>query len=100
MGCGSSDDIEEFIKLDNSKGEAFAAGGDDCAAKAKVVGEWRAKNTKHYDELRKGLGEKYKDGPPEKYKADLKKNSKSVMGAMMKCTNDPAFSKMMDDTTK
>ncbi len=100
MGCGSSGDIEEFIKLDNSKGVAFEAGGDDCAAKAKVVGEWRKQNTKHYNELRKGLGEKYKDGPPKEYKADLKKNSKSVMSAMMKCASDPAFSKMMDETTE
>ncbi len=98
MGCGSGGDIEEFVKLDNSKGVAFAAGGDDCAAKAKSVGDWRKKNTKRYKELRKSLGEKYKKGPPEKYKDDLTKNKKAVMDAMMKCSNDPAFGKMMDET--
>ncbi len=99
VGCGSSDDIGEFVKLDNTKGVAFEAGGDDCVAKAKSVGEWRKKNTKRYNELRKALGEKYKKGPPEKYKEELAKNGKSVMDAMMKCSNDPAFGKMMDETT-
>lgn len=98
MGCGSDGDIEEFVKLDNGKGEAFAVGGDDCVAKAKSVGDWRKKNTKKYNELRKSLGEKYKKGPPDKFKADLKKNSKAVMDAMVKCSNDPVFGKMMDDT--
>jgi hypothetical protein len=99
MGCGSGGDIEEFVKLDNSKGVAFEVGGDDCVAKAKSVGEWRKKNTKHYNELRESLGKKYKEGPPEKYKEDLTKNKKAVMGAMMKCSNDPAFSAMMDETS-
>lgn len=92
-------DIEEFVKLDNEKGVVFAVGGDDCAVKAKSVGEWRKNNTKHYNELRKTLGEKYQAGPPEKYKEELAKNKDSVMGAMMKCAKDPAFDKMMADTS-
>lgn len=100
LGCGSDGAIEEFVKLDNSKGEAFAAGGEDCAAKAKVVGEWRKKNTKRYDEIRDSLKDKYKEGPPEKYKADLTKNKKAVRSAMMACSNDPAFGAMMDETSK
>ena len=98
MGCGSGGNIEEFVKLDNSKGVAFEVGGDDCVAKAKSVGDWRKKNTKRYDELRKSLADEYKKGPPEKYKEDLGKNKKSVMNAMMKCSSDPAFGKMMDET--
>ncbi len=98
MGCGSDGDIEAFVKLDTEKGAAFEVGGDDCVAKAKSVGEWRKKNTKKYNEMRKSLAKDYKEGPPDKYKAALKKNKKSVMGAMMKCSNDPIFGKMMDDT--
>lgn len=49
-GCskGGSGDIEAFIKLDTDKAAAFAVGGEDCAAKAKSVGEWRSKNTANY----------------------------------------------------
>ncbi len=96
--CGGGGDIDDFVKLDTEKGKAFEVGGDDCAAKAEAVGEWRKNNAKKYSEMRKALGEKYKDGPPEAHKEQLQTNKKAVMGAMMKCTNDLAFSKMMDET--
>lgn len=34
----------------------------------------------------------------KKYGDQMKANKKAVMDAMFACTNDPAFSKMMDDT--
>ncbi len=95
---GCSGDVDAFVKLDTEKAAAFEAGGDDCAAKAKSVGEWRKNNTKRYDELRMSLKDKYKDGPPEKHKDQLEKNKKAVVGNLMKCVNDEAFSKMMDET--
>ena len=96
--CGGGSDIESFVKLDTDKGKAFEVGGDDCTAKAEAVGAWRTKNTAKYNEMRKSLATKYKDGPPAEHKEQLKKNKNSVMNAMLKCTNDPAFSKMMDET--
>ena len=38
-GAGGAD-VEAFMKLDSDKAVAFAAGGTDCEAKAKSVGEW------------------------------------------------------------
>jgi hypothetical protein len=99
---GGGGDVAAFMKLDTEKGEAFKAGGDDCAAKAKSVGDWRSKNTAKYKELQNKLKKEWPDGPPkdvkEKYGDQMKANKKAVMDAMMACTNDPAFSKMMDDT--
>lgn len=95
-------DIDAFMKLEADKAAAFNAGGDDCAAKAKSVGDWRTKNTAKYKEMQKKLNDKWPDGPPkdvkEKYGDQMKAHKRAVMDAMMKCTNDPAFSKMMDDT--
>ena len=98
VACGSGGDIEEFMKLDTSKGKAFEVGGDDCDAKAKSVREWRTKNTKRYDELREALGKKYKKGPPDKYKDQLQKNKSAVMDNMMKCMDNEAFGKAIDET--
>lgn len=101
---GGSGDVEAFMKLDTEKAAAFNAGGDDCVAKAKSVGDWRTKNTAKYKEIQKKLNKEWPDGPPkdikEKYGDTMKANKKAVMSAMMSCSNDPAFSKMMDDTTK
>ena len=100
--CGKGGDIDAFMKLDTDKAKAFDAGGDDCVAKAKSVGDWRTAHTKDYKAMQKKLADQYKGPPPadvmEKYGAQIKANKKSVMDAMMKCTSDPAFSKMMDDT--
>lgn len=98
-GCGSDGEIEAFVKLDTEKAAAFEEGGDDCDAKAKSVGEWRKQNTKRYNEMRKALGQKYKDGPPEKYKEQLGKNKKAVTSNLMKCMDNEAFGKMMDETS-
>jgi len=99
---GGSGDVAAFMTLDTEKAAAFNAGGEDCVAKAKSVGEWRTKNTARYKELQNKLKAEWPDGPPkdvkEKYGETMKANKKAVMGAMMTCTNDPAFSKMMDDT--
>lgn len=100
-GAGGAE-VEAFVKLDTDKAAAFDTGGDDCAAKAKVVGEWRKAHTADYNKMRKALSEKWGKEPPkdvqDKYGEQMKKNKKSVIGATMKCANDPAFSKMMDDT--
>jgi hypothetical protein len=103
LGCGGgSSDIDAFMTLDTEKAAAFEVGGKDCAAKAKSVGDWRSKNTARYDEMRKKLNDEWPKGPPkdvqEKYGDQMKKNKKAVMEAMLECSNDPAFSKMMDDT--
>ncbi|HLL22331.1 MAG TPA: hypothetical protein VK427_09380 [Kofleriaceae bacterium] len=99
---GGGGDFDAFLKLDTEKAAAFNVGGKDCAAKAKSVGEWRAKNTAKYNELRKSLGKQWPDGPPkdiqEKHGETMKANKQAVMGAMLDCSNDPTFSKMMDDT--
>ena len=102
LGCGGSSDIDAFMQLDTEKAAAFEVGGKDCAAKAKSVGEWRSKNTARYDEIRKKLNAEWSKGPPkdvqEKYGEQMKKNKRSVMDAMLACSSDPDFSKMMDDT--
>jgi hypothetical protein len=104
-GCGKGDptaEFEAFMKLDGEKATAFAAGGADCAAKAKVVGEWRTKNAGRYKQLRATLAEAWPKGPPkalqEKHGEAMKANKAAVMDAMMTCTNDPAFDAMMDAT--
>ncbi len=95
-------EVDAFMKLDTDKAAAFAAGGDDCVAKAKSVGDWRTKNTAKYKEIQKKLNAEWPKGPPkdvqDKYGVQMKSNKRAVMDAMMKCTNDPAFDKMMDDT--
>lgn len=100
--CGGGGDIEAFIKLDTAKAEAFAAGGDDCVAKAKSVREWRSKHNAEYKSTQKKLQEKYPDGPPkdvlEKHGEQIKKNKQAVMGAMVKCTNTPEFDAAIDET--
>jgi hypothetical protein len=99
---GGGGDIDAFMKLDTEKAAAFKAGGEDCVAKAKSVGDWRKANTAKYKEMQKKLNDQWPKGPPkdvqEKYGAQMKENKRAVMDAMMACTNDPAFSKMMDDT--
>jgi hypothetical protein len=100
--CGGGGDVDAFVKLDTAKGEAFAAGGDDCAVKAKSVREWRTKHNAEYKAAQAKLKEKFKDGPPkdlkEKYGEQLEKNKKAVMGAMFKCTNTPEFDAAIDET--
>ena len=103
--CGkgsSSSELDAFMKLDTEKAAAFNAGGDDCAAKAKTVGDWRKANTAKYNEMRGKLKELWRKGPPkelqDKYGEQMKANKKAVMSVMLKCSNDPAFSKMMDET--
>lgn len=95
-------DIDAFMKMDTEKAAAFNAGGEDCVAKAKSVGDWRRANTAKYKELQKKLNAEWPKGPPkdvqDKYGVQMKANKRAVMDAMMSCTNDPAFSKMMDDT--
>lgn len=97
-----SGDIDAFMKLDTEKAAAFAVGDKDCAAKAKSVGEWRTKNTDNYKAMQKKLNEQWPKGPPDdvkkKYGDQMKANKKAVIDAMFACSNDPAFSKMMDDT--
>jgi len=100
--CSKGGDLDAFMKLDTDKAAAFSAGPDDCVAKAKSVGDWRKAHSAEYKAAQGKLKEKYPSGPPadvmEKYGAQIKANKKAVMDTMMKCSSDPAFSKMMDDT--
>jgi hypothetical protein len=104
LACGGgSGDLEAFIKLDTAKGEAFAAGGEDCAVKAKSVREWRSKNNAEYKALQNKLKEQYPDGPPkdvmEKNADQMKKNKKAVMEAMFACTSkSKEFDAAIDET--
>ncbi len=99
---GGSADVDAFMKLDTEKAAAFAAGGTDCVAKAKSAGEWRTKYSAEYKALQAKLNKQWSDGPPdevkEKYGDVIKANKKAVVEAMMDCSNDPTFGKMMDDT--
>jgi hypothetical protein len=99
---GGGGDIDAFVKLDSDKAVAFAAGGTDCEAKAKSVGEWRKAHTAEYKALQKKLGEQWGKAPPkevqDKYGDKMKANKKAVMDAMLACTNNEAFGKMMDET--
>ena len=99
---GGGGDIDAFVKLDTSKGEAFAAGGADCVEKAKSVRAWRSKHNAEYKAAQKKLKKAYPDGPPkdvmEKHGAQLEKNKKSVISAMIKCTNTPEFDAAIDET--
>jgi hypothetical protein len=101
-GGGSNADLDAFMKLDTDKAAAFAVGGKDCKAKAKSVGEWRAKHTADYKVLQKKLNDAWGKEPPkdvlEKHGEVMKANKKAVMSAMFACTSDPDFSKMMDST--
>lgn len=94
-------DVDEFFKMEGEKAAAFSVSGD-CAAKAKSVGEWRTKNNVKYKELQNKLKEQWPKGPPDdvkkKYADQMTAGKKAVMDTMMECSNDPAFSKMMDDT--
>lgn len=100
--CKGGSDVDAFMKLDSDKAVAFAAGGEDCAAKAKSVGDWRKKHTAEYKALQKKLKEQWPKGPPaevlEKHGDKMKANKKAVMDAMLACSNDEAFGKMMDET--
>src|SRR5262245_23642545 len=104
--CGkkgaSSGDVDAFMKLDSDKAVAFAAGGEDCEAKAKSVGEWRKAHTAEYKALQKKLNEQWPKGPPkdvlDKYGDKMKENKKAVVDAMFACSNNEAFGKMMDET--
>lgn len=99
---GGSGEIDAFMKLDTEKAAAFAVGGTDCAAKAKSAGEWRTKHSADYKAMQAKLKEQWPKGPPkdvlEKYGDVMKANKTAVVDAMMACSNDPTFSKMMDDT--
>jgi len=96
-------EIEAFLALDNDKAIAFAVGGDtDCVAKAKSVGDWRRAHTRDYKAMMKKLNGRWPNGPPEdfkrKYGDQFAKNKKAVMDAMLACSNDEEFGKMMDET--
>jgi len=99
---GDNADVEAFMKLDSDKAVAFAAGGTDCEAKAKSVGDWRKAHTAEYKALQKKLNEKWGKTPPkevlDKYGDKMKENKKAVMDTMLACSNNEAFSKMMDET--
>jgi hypothetical protein len=99
---GGGADVDAFMKMDTEKAAAFNVGGEDCTAKAKSVGDWRTKNSAKYQEMRKKLNAEWPKGPPkdvqEKYGETMKANKKAVMDAMLSCSNDPTFGKMMDDT--
>lgn len=101
-GGGGNADFDAFLKLDSEKAVAFAAGGEDCVAKAKSVGDWRKANTTKYKALQKKLKDVYPEGPPkelmEKHSEKMKANKDAVMGAMLACTGNEAFNKMMDET--
>jgi hypothetical protein len=102
-GCSKSGgDIDTFMKMDTEKAAAFDVGGKDCVAKAKSVGDWRRANSSDYQALRKKINDGWKGGVPddvkEKYGEQMQKNKKSVMTAMMDCSNDETFGKMMDET--
>src|SRR5262245_57721192 len=95
-------DVDAFMKLDSDKAVAFAAGGADCEAKAKSVGEWRTKHSAEYQALRKKLNAQWGNNPPkevmDKYGDKIKDNKKAVIDAMMACSSNEAFGKMMDET--
>src|SRR5262245_38608573 len=77
---GGSADVEAFMKLDSDKAVAFAAGGEDCVAKAKSVGDWRSKHTAEYKALQKKLNDEWPKGPPkdvlDKFGDKMKENKK------------------------
>jgi hypothetical protein len=101
-GANANADFDAFLKLDSDKAVAFAAGGTDCDAKAKSVGEWRKKNTANYKVLQKKLGDAWGKAPPkdiiEKHGAKMAENKKAVTDAMFACSSNEAFGKMMDET--
>ena len=101
---GGSAEVDAFMKLDTDKAAAFSVGGADCTAKAKSVGDWRTKHTADYKAMQAKLNEQWTKGPPkdvvDKYGDTMKANKKAVVEAMMACSNDPTFGKMMDDTKK
>ncbi len=99
---GGNADVDAFMKLDTDKAAAFAVGGEDCEAKAKSVGDWRKAHTAEYKAMQKKLNEQWPKGPPkevlEKYGDQMKANKKAVIDAMMACSSNEAFGKMMDET--
>ena len=101
-GGGGSGDVDAFMKLDSDKAVAFSAGGEDCVAKAKSVGDWRKAHTAEYKALQKKLNAEWPKGPPkevlDKYGDKMKANKKAVVDAMFACSSNEEFSKMMDET--
>ena len=101
-GGGGNADVDAFMKLDSDKAVAFAVGGTDCEAKAKSVGEWRKAHSAEYKAMQKKLNAQWSSGPPkevlDKYGDKMKENKKAVVEAMMACSNNEAFGKMMDET--
>lgn len=99
---GGGSDVDAFMKLDSDKAVAFAVGGQDCTAKAKSVGDWRKAHTAEYKALQKKLNAEWPSGPPkdvlDKYGAKMQENKKAVVDAMLACSSDETFGKMMDDT--
>jgi len=99
---GGNADVDAFMKLDSDKAVAFAVGGQDCEAKAKSVGDWRTKHSAEYKALQKKLNAQWSSGPPkevlDKYGDKMKENKKAVVDAMMACSNNEVFGKMMDET--
>src|SRR4051812_41372870 len=89
---GGGADVDAFMKLDTEKAAAFNVGGEDCAAKAKSVGDWRTKNSANYKGMREKLNKSWPKGPPEdvqkKYGDQIKANKKAVIDAMFACSND------------
>ncbi len=99
--CGGGGLIDDFVALDTAKAAAFEVGGDDCDAKAPSVAKWRAENNARYKELQEALNKEYPEGPPDDAKAkhgeQLQKNKKAVMGAVIKCADNEAFGKAIDE---
>src|SRR5262245_21597037 len=94
---GGNADLDAVMKLDSDTTVAFAAGGQDCEAKAKSVGEWRSKHSAEYKALQNKLNAQWSSGPPkdvmEKHGEKMKANKKAVMDAMLACSNNAAFGK-------
>jgi hypothetical protein len=99
---GGNADFDAFLKLDTDKAAAFSAGGDDCDAKAKTVGEWRTQHSAEYKTLQGKVNDQWHGPPPkdvlDKYGKQMDANKKAVVDAMATCTGNAAFDKMMDDT--
>ena len=99
--CGGNADLDAFLALDTDKAKAFT--GETCADIAKTAGAWRKANTANYDAMREKLKAAYPEGPPkdfvEKHKTQMDANKKAVIGATIKCSDDPDFSAMMDETS-
>ena len=99
-GDGAAD-YEAFVKLEREKAAAFAVGGEDCVAKSKSLGEWRAKNAAAYKALQTKLSARWPKGPPEelttKHGEKVKEDNKAVIDAMLACKDNAELSNVMEE---